>query len=102
MSEPGIMAVKVCEAIFERDTATFLSMSPNYILNYKEEKIEGKMAGDGGKTPKWNHTHKLNVGTDLASAGVIHLTFMDDSDLICEAAISVGDLAHAAGSGDLW
>jgi hypothetical protein len=87
------MTVKVHNAIFDRDTATFLSMSPKYIINWKDEKIEGKPAEDGGKTPTWESAHKFNVGTDLSSAGVLSFTFFDDSSLICEAASAVSDLA---------
>ena len=52
--EPGIMAVIVHEAIFTRDVSSFKKMSPHYIINWKEDCIEGKPADDGGKTPKWN------------------------------------------------
>ena len=85
MAEPGIMTVTVHEAIFERDVSTFLAMSPKYIINWKDEKVEGKPAYDGGKTPKWNHKHEFNVGTDLSVAGVMNFTFMEEGDLICEA-----------------
>jgi len=90
------MTVRVHEAIFERDVSTFLKMSPKYIINWKEEKIEGKPAYDGGKTPKWNTAHNFNVGTDLTVSGVMHFTFMEGGDLICEAQAAVQDLASRA------
>jgi hypothetical protein len=71
MSELGIMTVHILEAIFERDVCTFLKMSPRYILNWKENKIEGKPAYDGGKTPKWTSSHDFNVGTDLSTSGFL-------------------------------
>jgi len=77
-------------------------MSPKYIIVWKEERIEGKPAYDGGKTPKWGHAHRFNIGTDLSTAGVISFTFFDDSTLICEASTAVSDLAHKSTQGDIW
>ena len=94
--EPGIMTVEVHEAIFERDVSTFLKMSPHYIINWKEDCIEGKPAYDGGKTPKWNEMHDFNIGTDLSVAGVITFTFKEEGDLICQAVQAVSTLANQA------
>jgi len=79
------MTVTMHEAIFTRDTSTFLKMSPKYVINWKDEKVEGKPAKDGGKTPKWNSKHSFNIGTDLSTAGVMHFTFLDDNDVICDS-----------------
>lgn len=79
----GVLKLTIEEAIFTRDTATFLSMNPQYKLNWKDEAIDGKIAYDGGKTPKWNKCHELNIGEDLSCVGVISFTFVDESDLIC-------------------
>jgi len=45
------MTIHMREAIFTRDMSTFLSMNPHYMINWKEEKIQGEPAYDGGKTP---------------------------------------------------
>ena len=42
------------EAIFTRDLTNFLKMNPHYVINWKDEKVKGEPAFDGGKTPKWN------------------------------------------------
>lgn len=69
-----------------------MDMDPYFVINWKEEKIESEKAFGGGKTPRWNQTHELNVGTDLSSAGVMTFSFMEGDKLICSAQISVSCL----------
>ena len=91
------MTVKVLQAIFDRDTATFMDMDPKYIINWKDDKIEGEPAFGGGKLPKWNKHHELEIGTDTSCMGVMTFTFLDDSNLICSAEISVANLIKNRG-----
>mmetsp|Transcript_364 Transcript_364/g.683 ORF Transcript_364/g.683 Transcript_364/m.683 type:complete len:81 (+) Transcript_364:17-259(+) len=79
----GPLKVQVLEGVFERDTSTFLSMNPKYIINWKEEKIEGTAAYDGGKNPKWENEHEIDIEDDPEGAGIVTITFLDDEDLIC-------------------
>ena len=77
------MTVMMREAIFERDTATFMSMDPYFVINWKEQKIKSEPAYGGGKAPKWNEAHQFEVGTDASSMGVMTFSFFDDNNIIC-------------------
>jgi len=77
------MKVTLVEGIFERDVATFMDMDPHYLINWKEDRIVGESAHGGGKCPRWNKSHEFNIGTDKTSMGVMTLSFLDDSKLIC-------------------
>ena len=89
------------EAIFERDVNTIMAMNPKYIINYKEEKIEGEIAYDGGKNPKWFSPHTFEVGTDIESAGIITIQYLSDDELICQNEVSVKDAVDRTGA-DKW
>lgn len=89
---PGDCRFRVKEAIFDRDTATFLSMNPRYVINWKDQKIEGEVAYDGGKNPKWYVSHELDVGTDLDCVGMMTFTFLDEEDLIVTCEIPVREI----------
>jgi len=96
-----MLKVTVREAIFQRDVATFLDMDPHYTLIWKETKIEGEKAFGGGKTPKWNQTHQLDIGTDQSSMGVLTVNFMEGDNLICTCAMGVASLLKSRGT-DQW
>lgn len=80
----GVLKLTLREAIFERDAASFFNMDPSYQINWKDEVIHGENAFGGGKTPKWNKKHELNVGIDLDCMGVMMVAFKDGSDVICQ------------------
>ena len=91
------MRVHMREAIFTRDLTNFLKMNPHYVINWKDEKVVGDPAFDGGKTPKWNKVHEFEVGSDLQSAGTMTFTFLEEEDLICSIEISVRKFAEKRG-----
>ena len=82
MAEVGQMKLDMKEAIFERDINTFMAMNPKYIIIYKENKIDGEIAYDGGKNPKWFAPHTFEVGTEIESAGIITIYYLSDDELI--------------------
>ena len=83
------MTIKVREGIFNRDVATFMDMDPRYLINWKDDKVEGEPAHGGGKTPKWNNHHEFDIGTDTSCMGVMTFSFLDDAKLICSTELSV-------------
>ena len=89
----GELKLRVCEAIFDRTTNLFFSMSPKFILNWKEERHEGPAAQEGDQNPKWHCDYDFKeIGTDLDAAGVFSFTFLEDDDLICHAEIPIKDI----------
>lgn len=92
-----MLKVTLIEAIFERDVSTFLNMNPRYIINWKEHKVKGEPAYDGGKTPRWNQSHEFEVGNDLSSAGVMTFTFLDEDDFICNCEVGIKKLVDGKG-----
>ena len=59
---PGTLTVTFQEAVFERDVTTFLDMNPKYVINWREERIEGEPAYGGGTNPKWGQEHNFDIG----------------------------------------
>jgi hypothetical protein len=80
---PGTITLIFQEAILDRDTSTFLDMNPKYVINWREERIEGEPAYGGGKNPRWLAEHNFDIGNHPEEAGVISITIMDDDNLIC-------------------
>jgi hypothetical protein len=80
--------MKIKEAVFERDVKTFGQMSPKYTITWKDTVIDGMPAEGGGKNPKWDDRHVLEI-MDWQSAGVITITFLDDNDLIVQCELNV-------------
>ena len=99
--DPGVMRIHMRQAIFKRDTATFLDMDPHFVINWKDQKEVGEKAYGGGKCPMWNKSKEFNVGTDLKSAGVMTFSFMDGDNMICSIAMQCSALAAARGV-DHW
>jgi hypothetical protein len=97
----GLLQLFVNEAIFDRDLTTFLTMSPRFNINYKEEIKEIGPAWDGGKTPNWGSETELDIGDDPESRGVITFTFLNEDDLICSSEVQVSELISKRG-GDHW
>ena len=79
------LQVYVTSALFERDLNPTYGMSPRYVINYKNVKRQSYAARDGGKTPKWDQQFTFNVGTDMATAGVLSFTFLESDDMIAQA-----------------
>mmetsp|Transcript_34979 Transcript_34979/g.53695 ORF Transcript_34979/g.53695 Transcript_34979/m.53695 type:complete len:152 (-) Transcript_34979:490-945(-) len=81
------------EAVLEHDVNMFLDMCPNYVIEYKDQKIKGDKAYGGGKNPKWtdfktiNHTIKLGKEWER-----IRFRFDNESDYICDCEIEVAEL----------
>ena len=83
--------VLIAEARFERDVTLFLSMNPKYIINIKEEKIEGEVAFDGGKNPKWEQEHDVDI-PDLELTDQIYVSFFHEDELIAQADYPLSDM----------
>ena len=79
--------MKITQAIFKRDVSTFCTMNPRYTITWKDTVLEGMAAEGGGKQPKWDDRHVLEI-MDWQSAGVITVTFLDGNDLIAQAELN--------------
>jgi len=101
MVEVGQMKLDIKEAIFERDVNTFMAMNPRYTINYKENKIEGEIAYDGGKNPQWFASHTIEVGTDIESAGIFTFEYLSDDEMIGSNELLVKDAVDRTGA-DKW
>ena len=97
----GILRLTINEAVLQRDVNTFLTMNPHYEIAYNGEKTKGEPHYDGGKTPKWNALHQIDIGDDPAQRGSMIITVFEDDKEICSCEFGVQDLVTRKGA-DHW
>lgn len=67
-------------------------MNPKYTITWKDLVIKGFPAEGGGKNPKYNDKHSIDIGLDWQSAGVITVVFTDEDDLIVQCELNAVEI----------
>ena len=59
----GNLQLKIVSGKLTRDVETFGKMDPYVICLYLGQKFKTTIHEDGGKTPVWNHTFEIKIGS---------------------------------------
>ena len=94
MATTGKLHLTVIEAKLDRDVELFGKMDPYVVIKYRNATIKTKEHTDGGKTPKWNETHQLDVkyiGDDI-TLDIVDSELVGSDEVIGSATIKLSSM----------